>query len=719
MASYLKYVFLRVKTSINYQELRNNYFLIVLGITILLLSLSSLVYLVVALIYFIFIFKRSKIIGISLLILFIFIISHYYLLENKKINITNNFTGEINNVVISEDSTKIYVKSNNYTILIYDNTHINYSPGMKVEVEGQILEIDPNRIENGFNYKEYLKHNKVDWVMNNCKINIISTKFHLNNIPLTVHSFFNKSFDNNSRIFLKALILGDDSGFTDEFNESLRINGTIHLFAISGSHITLFVLILGYLFKKLKLNEKQSNIIIFLFLFLYLIITAFSPSIFRAALMYFASLVNKKFKLGLSSLDNASIVFLFLLIINPYYIYNLGFSLSFIVSFSIILGTDYLNNLSFLKQSFFISFLALAVSFPLIININYEINLLSIITNIVYVFLVEAVILPISIIIVILPFLEKLYELIISTFLESSYLFSKFFVINIRFKKLIPLEIVTYYFIWLLIISFFYNKRYKKILISLLTLFLLVISLFSSFSFSGEINFLDLYNGESIIITDKCNSCTAVIDTGDGRNNEVTNYLKSRGIKKIDFLIITHNHTDHNGEAHFILNNFKVTTLILNAYDTSELKNLDITKLVRAGDEILCKNIKLSVLHPDKQYDNENDNSIVLSTTIANTKFLFVGDASVNVEEKFDDLKIDVLKVGHHGSKTSTSMQFINKILPNYAIVQTGRVKKFGFPNSEVIDILNSRKVIIFTTDKHYSIKFKYSKNKGIFTSLK
>ena len=174
------------------------------------------------------------------------------------------------------------------------------------------------------------------------------------------------------------------------------------------------------------------------------------------------------------------------------------------------------------------------------------------------------------------------------------------------------------------------------------------------------------------------------------------------------------------GEAINLVNNFKVEKVIFNCGEFNELeqdliKALDKKKIPYYSciKELNIDGNKLYFLN-DKDYDNENDNSSVVYMKFNNHKFLFMGDAGVEVEEdlieKYNLQDIDVLKVGHHGSKTSSSKNFINEINPKYSIISVGKNNRYGHPDKEVIDNLIDSK--IYRTDKDGSIMFKIKNNK-------
>ena len=217
-----------------------------------------------------------------------------------------------------------------------------------------------------------------------------------------------------------------------------------------------------------------------------------------------------------------------------------------------------------------------------------------------------------------------------------------------------------------------------------------------------------------------------MIDTGGSFYNsnifdrEVSPFLKSTGVKKIDVLILTHGDFDHMGEAINLVNNFKVEKVIFNCGPYNDLekeliKVLDKKKIKYYSciKELNIDNNKLYFLQT-KEYDNENDNSNVIYTELNGYKFMFMGDASTTTEkeilDKYNLPDIDVLKVGHHGSKTSSSKEFTNEINPKYSIISVGKNNRYGHPNKEVLDNLNNSK--IYRTDQDGSIKFKIQNNK-------
>ena len=202
--------------------------------------------------------------------------------------------------------------------------------------------------------------------------------------------------------------------------------------------------------------------------------------------------------------------------------------------------------------------------------------------------------------------------------------------------------------------------------------------------------------------------------------DSIIKYIKSIGYDSIETLVISHGDFDHMGEAINLVNNFKVEKVIFNCGEYNNLeqeliKVLDKKKIPYYSciKELNIDSNKLYFLQT-KEYDNENDNSNVIYTELNGYKFIFMGDASTITEKeilnKYNLPDIDVLKAGHHGSKTSSSEEFINKINPKYSIISVGKKNRYGHPNNEVLSVLEKSK--IYRTDQDGSIMFKIKNNK-------
>ena len=393
------------------------------------------------------------------------------------------------------------------------------------------------------------------------------------------------------------------------------------------------------------------------------------------------------------------------------------------ISFSLLSLSDKLKSNNYFLSLLKVSVLSFITSIPITLYNFYQLNILSIIYNLFFVPFISIIIFPLSLIIMIFKPFEFIYNYLIKVLEKTSIFLSHINIGKITFMRL-PLIIYLIYFILILLYLIFRRRTYLYIL------FLLLIFHFFLPCLKNEtlIHFTDVGQGDSILIQQKNNNI--LIDTGGIRNNEIffnttLPFLKSLGITKINTLVITHGDYDHMGEAINLVNNFKVEKVIFNCGSYNDLEK----ELIKVLDKKKIKyyscikelNIDKNKLYflQTKEYNNENDNSNVIYTELNGYKFMFMGDASITTEKEilnnYNLPDIDVLKVGHHGSKTSSGKEFINEINPKYSIISVGKKNRYGHPNKEVLENLYNSK--IYRTDHDGSIMLKIKNNKlGIET---
>ena len=358
------------------------------------------------------------------------------------------------------------------------------------------------------------------------------------------------------------------------------------------------------------------------------------------------------------------------------------------------------------------------VSLPITINNFFEINLLGIILNIIFVPFLSSIIFPLSVITFFLPIFNPIFSILINWFEVLSLFFANIKIFTITMCKMSDIFIIIYYVFITLSLYALSNNNYKYLFLLFFIIF--IHNNIQLINKNFEITFIDVNQGDSSFIKFPNNKLNILIDTGMYKGSDIIKYLKSIGIKKLNYLILTHGDFDHMGEAINLVNNFNVEKVIFNCGPYNELeqeliKVLEKKKIsyYRCIKELKIDNNKLYFLN-NKDYGNENDNSSVIYTELNNHKFLFMGDAGVEVEEdlieKYNLQNIDVLKVGHHGSNTSSSKIFIDEINPKYSIISVGKNNRYGHPNDSVLDNLDNSK--IYRTDKDGSIMFKINNNK-------
>lgn len=615
------------------------------------------------------------------------------------------------------------------TLKAKENFNKTYSIGDILFVEGTLEIPKNNTVPNTFNYKKYLKYKKINYIL---KIDSFKKYSSNKNIFLKIKNYLYKRISNiKYNDYLYAFILGKSSYLGEEEYENYKINGVTHLFALSGLHVSLFSLILLKLLERLKLNEKVSFIVTSLFLLFFSFVASFTPSILRAVIFFILSNINKIYYLFVKPKNILYLTFIILVIINPFYIFNIGFILSFTITFFILFFNEYNSVKSGIKSILIISLLSFLSSLPIIINMSYEINIISSINNIFFIPFVTNIVFPISIISVIIPKASYVLNILTTVMEYVSNISSNIINITIYFPYFNKILLVFYYLFLILFIKL--KKKKYVLLIFLILLFLKIKPLFNR---NTILYFLDVGQGDSLLIRTK-NNKSIMIDTGgsitykkekwelknrnfDIEKSTIIPFIKSIGINKIDYLFLTHGDYDHVGEAINLVDNFKVEKVIFNCGEFNKLeqdliKVLDKRKIPYYSciKELNIDDNKLYFLN-NKDYGNENDNSSVIYTKLDNHKFLFMGDAGVEVEEdlieKYNLQDIDVLKVGHHGSKTSSGKKFIDKINPEYSIISVGKNNRYGHPNKEVLNVLDKSK--IYRTDQDGSIMFKIENNK-------
>ena len=233
-----------------------------------------------------------------------------------------------------------------------------------------------------------------------------------------------------------------------------------------------------------------------------------------------------------------------------------------------------------------------------------------------------------------------------------------------------------------------------------------------------KVHFIDVGQADSILIQ-TANNKNMLIDAGNNNDSElVCSYLSQNNVKKLDVLVGTHLHEDHIGGMDAVIDNFDIGNIYMPKDSTTTKTFRDVltsmqnkglkSKYVKAGDFISFDNIDIEVLNPIKDnYSNRNGYSIVLKMDYGNNSFLFTGDAEAENEKdilsKNYNIDVDVLKVGHHGSDTSSTEAFLKAVSPEYAIIMVGD-NNYGHPNNVVLDRLDSLGAQIYRTDKEGTI---------------
>lgn len=656
---------------------------------------------------------------LTILILIITIIyTKYYPFKSVFNTNDTEFIGIVEDYIIKDNQIKISLKSKERIIVTYKYTgkvFNNLSYGDKIKVTGVLKEPSTNNIFNNFNYKKYLYNKKIYYIIEASKIDKIqNNNNHIYTIKNLLYTRINSLKSSN---YIKALLFGDNK-LDKEIKTSYQINGISHLFSVSGFHINFITSIIYFYLDRVTYNKKIKYITVDIFLVLYLLLCN-TTSLLRCTVMNILLSINHLLKLNIKKIDIVLLTLILCITINPFIIYDIGFIYSYTISFFLILYKNKYKTNNKLLKIIYISLISFLVSLPINIYTSYEINFLSIILNIIIVPIVSLILLPLSLLTLIFPILDNILYLITSILEKISLYTSNINIFKQILSKPSIILIIIYYLIIILILS--KNKHYYLILI--LLIFHKTIPLYNS---NLEVVMFDVGEADSMLISTPSKKVNILIDTGRGIDiNNIIIYLKSIGISKLNYLIITHGDEDHIGGALYLIDNFKVDNVILNKGDYTELEVELITHLKNKNIKYTNNINKIPLLGSymyllnTKKFSNENDNSIVTYFEYQKYKFLFMGDSSSKTEEylinNYNLTNISFLKVGHHGSNTSSSPLFINKITPKVSLISVGRNNFYHHPNKEVLTNLSNS--VIYRTDINKSIKIKIN-NKVKITKL-
>lgn len=577
-----------------------------------------------------------------------------------------------------------------------------------------------NTIPNNFNYKSYLNNKDIYYQLKIESIEVIKDS---SNVIDIIKNWILKRIDKiDNTGYMRAFVIGDNSLIDDKIYEIYQEIGVTHLFALSGSQVVLLSLVILRFLKIFK--TKIRYIIAISFIIVYGFIVGYPASIKRAIVFFIIASINKLEVINLSNIKILFLTVVVLILSNYKIIYDIAFLYSVLTVFGIFLAKEFIDDKNKFKSSFKLSIVAFLFSLPITLYNFYELNVLSIIYNLIYIPYVSFILYPFCILTFLFPIGEDILLFLINIMEEVSLFLNEisFFRFNLNFNLG---EVLIFYLI--LCIIFKYNK-YKM---SWILYFIIILDMIVPYIDSNlRVYYLDVGQGDSTLIITPYKKEVILIDTGGkityekelkGSKSYVSDgtlmLLKSLGIKKIDYLILTHGDYDHMGEAVYLIDNIEVKQVIFNQGGFNNLEKQLIEELEK--EDILYKNdvksIKLNrselFFLEHSLYDNENDNSNILYLKSYKYDFLFMGDAGVEVEkeifEKYDLKEIDVLKVGHHGSNSSSDKEFIDVINPIYSLISVGRNNRYGHPHKEVIDNLENS--IIFRTDIDGSVVFTFN----------
>lgn len=561
---------------------------------------------------------------------------------------------------------------------------------------------------------------------------------------------------------IKGMLIGEMEDIPPELTEEYRELGLIHVLAISGFHVMVVIGGIFSLLHLFRFTRERTIDFLFLFIPLYVLITGASPSILRAGMMGFLYLLAKRLHQHYSGVKAISITFLVMTLIDPRQVLGLGFQLSFLVSLFLLLFTQPLSYKlksffpklpDWLSLSIAVLLLAQISSFPFLLQTSYEVSILPLFANFFvvplfsilipwgYLTLLLSLFFPTLALYTAIPlegvfhFLHQIFRLLSghsSLFFSFPmpplwgwicYLFFLFLFLSSLTKGKEPMEeksiIVRE---WPLFLSFF-----------LLLLFFLLPVIERSLNQEVRITFIDVGQGDAILI--QGGGENLLIDGGGapfepaeewrqrvkpfevGRDLLVPT-LRALGVTKLDWVVVTHGDLDHIGGLDEVLSSIPVKRLLGNGlkpttamerslWQKAEEERIPAYRAVSGKQFSLGNKGMITILGPNPKTglsSGDNNGSVLLLLHAYGKKVLFTGDLEAEGERelisRYSLLKVDLLKVGHHGSKNATSAPFLEVTDPKVAVISVGKKNRYGHPAQEVLDRLKDRGIKVFRTDQ-------------------
>jgi competence protein ComEC len=561
-----------------------------------------------------------------------------------------------------------------------------------------------------------------------------------------IESHFSAS--QNSRLssegaVVEALLLGERSRMDPEISDSLQNAGIFHLFAISGAHIAIISFFLFAVFRFLRLPDRMNYILLIVLLVWYASLVEGRPSVIRATIMALAFLIGKLLWRNVHLLNTLGISAFILLMFNSFNLFSLGFQLTFTATLSILLFfpkiIKYLPRLplriseifalSLTAQVAVLPFMAVAfnrITFSALILNFVAIPVVAVIMALGYIFLMLTLMIPVA-----AGFLAKLIHSLVTFLIATSHFLDPIPGLSSRIPTP-SIFIVLGYFFFLGLFLLPTRIRRQKLVTSVCFIFflgLLVISPFPSRSKNLKLTFLDVGQGDSILIefpgrikmlVDGGGTPEDIFDIGE---RIVSPFLWRKGIKKVDFLVLTHAHPDHMNGLKAIAKNFKIGEF-WEAFSPKD--NPSYSALIQRlspktkrrrmfrGKEEHSEGIKIEILNPEQKRDPIvsrvlNDESLVIRITYGKTAFFLAGDIGKAMEEELVhssfNLRSDVLKSPHHGSDSSSSEEFLSAVGPRFVIISVGAGNSYNLPDLEVINRYHQAGAQIYRTDRSGAVE--------------
>ena len=600
----------------------------------------------------------------------------------------------------------------------------------EIELEGKLSEPEGQRNFGGFNYQAYLKTQGIYQTLNIKKIHSLQKVGswdigeNLSSLRRKAVVWIKMHFPDPMRNYMTGLLLGHLDTDFEEMNELYSSLGIIHLFALSGMQVGFFMDGFKKLLLRLGFTQEKLKWMTYPFSLIYAGLTGFSASVIRSLLQKLLA------QHGIKGLDNFALTVLVLFIVMPNFFLTAGGVLSCAYAFILTMTSKEGEGLKAVARE------SLVISLGILPTLSFyfaEFQPWSILLTFVFSFLFDLVFLPLLSILFALSFLYPVTQLnFIFEWLEGMIRL----VSQLTSRPLVFGQPNAWLLILLLIsLALVYDLRKNIKRLTVLSLLIAGLFCLTKYPLENEITMLDVGQGESIFLRDVTGK-TILIDVGgkaesykkiekwqekattSNAQRTLIPYLKSRGVAKIDQLILTNTDKEHVGDLLEVTKAFHVGEILVSKGSLKQkefVAELQATQTkvrsVIVGDNLPIFGSQLEVLSLRKIGDGGYDDSLVLYGKLLDKHFLFTGNLEENGEKDllkhYPDLEVDVLKAGQHGSKNSSSSAFLEQLKPEITLISVGKNNRIKLPHQEILTRLEGINSKVYRTDQKGAIRFK------------
>ena len=600
----------------------------------------------------------------------------------------------------------------------------------EIELEGKLSEPEGQRNFGGFDYQAYLKTQGIYQTLTIKSIQSLKQVSSwdigesLSSLRRKAIVWIKSHFPDPMRNYMTGLLFGHLDTDFEEMNELYSSLGIIHLFALSGMQVGFFMDGFKKLLLRLGLTQEKLKWLTYPFSLIYAGLTGFSTSVIRSLLQKILA------QHGYKGLDNFAVTVLVLFIIMPNFFLTAGGVLSCAYAFILIMTSKEGEGFRAVARESLVISLGIL---PILSFYFAEFQPWSIILTFVFSFLFDLVFLPLLSILFILSFVYPITQLnLVFEWLEGIIRL----ISQMASRPLIFGQPNAWLLILLLVsLALVYDMRKNIKRLAGFSLFIVGLFFLTKHPLENEITMLDVGQGESIFLRDMTGK-TILIDVGgkaepdkkveDWQEKSATSnaqrtlipYLKSRGVDKIDQLILTNIEKEHVGDLLEVTKAFRVGEILVSKGSLTQkefVAELQATQTkvrsVAAGESLPIFGSYLEVLSPRNMGDGSYDDSLLLYGKLLDKHFLFTGNLKEKGEKdllkQYPTLEVDVLKVGQHGAKTSSSPAFLEKLKPQITLISVGKNNRAKLPHQETLSRLEVIKSKIYRTDQQGAIRFK------------